>query len=285
MPPLERTCNRLARVDRTRWQSPAQTRATGARFGAPAQVERQPAHGAEGDPSGGCSLRRGVAGLDGVGLHGKLVFPGPWAVVRHALPTFVVGKVIPIVLFLGFFRLTGTAVALIVALGWSLAVIAHRLATRQRVPGLVLVSTLGLIAKTIVALATGSLAVYFLQPTVGTALVGIAFAVSVARGQPLAERLAHDFCPFEPDTANHPLLSLFFDRLSRLWAVTSLVNAGVTLWLVLTQSVTTFVLIKSFLGPSFTAATLAIAAVWFRFRLRRHGLRLEFSSNLTPITA
>ncbi len=223
--------------------------------------------------------------MDGVSLHGKLVFPSPWAIVRHALPTFVVGKIVPVLLFLGLLRWTGTTAALIVALAWSLAVIAHRLATRQRVPGLVLVSTLGLIARTILALATGSLAVYFLQPTVSTALVGLAFAVSVVRGQPLAERLAHDFCPFEPDTANHPLLALFFDRLSRLWAVTSLVNAAVTLWLLLTQSVTTFVVIKSFMGPSFTAATLGIAAVWFRLRLRRHGLRLEFSSVPTLATA
>ncbi len=218
-------------------------------------------------------------------MQSKLVFPGPRAIVRHALPSFVVGKVIPVALFLGFLRWAGTAAALIAALGWSLAVIAQRVATRQRVPGLVLVSTLGLIAKTILALATGSLAVYFLQPTVSTALVGIAFAVSVMRGQPLAERLAHDFCPFEPDTANHPLLGLFFDRLSRLWAVTSLVNAAVTLWLLLTQSVTTFVVIKSFMGPSFTAATLAIGAIWFRFRLRRSGMQLEFSSNLTPAAA
>ena len=216
-------------------------------------------------------------------MQSKLVVPGPWAIVRHALPSFVVGKIIPVVLFLGFLRWSGTAAALIAALGWSLAVIAQRVATRQRVPGLVLVSTLGLIAKTIVALATGSLTVYFLQPTVSTALVGIAFAISVQRGQPLAERLAHDFCPFEPDTADHPLLVLFFDRLSRLWAVTSLVNAAVTLWLLLTQSVTTFVVIKSFMGPSFTAATLAIGAIWFRFRLRRSGVQLEFSSNPTPV--
>jgi hypothetical protein len=70
-----------------------------------------------------------------------------------------------------------------------------------------------------------------------------------------------------------------------LWALTSLINAAVTLWLLLTQSVTTFVLVKSFMGPSFTALTLGIAAVWFHFRLRRDGLRLEFSSTPVPAPA
>lgn len=206
--------------------------------------------------------------------------------LRHALPNVVQGKVIPLVLFLGFMEFAGMTGALLSALGWSLAVIVHRRIIGQAVPGLVIVSTIGLVAKTILALATGSLVVYFLQPTISTALVGLAFLFSVPLGRPLAERLARDFCPLDPETADHPMLRLFFLRLSLLWAVTSLLNAGVTLWLLFTQTVTTFVIIKSFMGPSFTAATLGIAAVWFRFRLRKAGLRLEFGGDLWvgPVT-
>ena len=218
-------------------------------------------------------------------MHARLVLPGPRAILRHALPNVIIGKIIPVVLFLGFLRWAGPTPALIAALGWSVAVIGHRLATRQRVPGLVLVSTIGLVAKTILALATGSLVVYFLQPTISTALVGVAFAVSLVLGRPLAARLAHDFCPFEPDTAEHPMLALFFGRLSALWAVTSLLNAGLTLWLLLTQSITTFVIIKSLLGPSFTVATIAIAVVWFRQKLHRAGLALQFSSTMAAAPA
>lgn len=214
-----------------------------------------------------------------------LVLPGPAAMARHALPSVVQGKLIPVVLFLAFLEWAGVAWALITALGWSLAVIVHRLRTHQRVPGLVLVSTVGLVAKTILALATGNLVVYFLQPTISTALVGFAFLGSVALGRPLAERLAHDFCPLDAETADHPMLRLLFLRLSLLWSITSLVNAAFTLWLLLTQSVTTFVIIKSFLGPSFTIATLGITAVWFRFRMRRAGLRLEFGSTMAVSVA
>ncbi len=217
--------------------------------------------------------------------HTPLVIPGPRAILSHSWLTVLEGKVIPLAIFLGFLELVGTMGALLSALAWSVAVMLYRIGKRQKVPGLIVLSTLGLGARTVLAMATGSWVVYFLQPTVATALVGLAFLASVPMGRPLAERLAHDFCPFDAETADHPMLRLFFTRLSLLWAFTSLVNAGVTLWLLLTQSVTTFVLIKSFMGPSFTAATLAAAAIWFRFRMQRQGLKLQFSKSLSVTTA
>ena len=190
------------------------------------------------------------------------------------------GKLVPLVLFLSFLELSGMTWALITALGWSVAVIVYRLSTGSTVPGLVILSAIGLSARTALALATGSTVVYFLQPTISTALVGFAFLFSVPMGRPLAERLAKDFCPFDPDTESHPMLRLFFLRLSLLWAITSLLNASLTLWLLFTQDVTTFVVIKSFLGPTFTAATLLIAAGWFQLRMRREGMTLAFSKTV-----
>ena len=214
-------------------------------------------------------------------LHKPLVIPGPWAIVRHAWPKILEGKVIPVVLFLGFLDLLGTTGALLSALGWSVSVIVYRMRKGMEIPGLVIFTTVGLVAKTILALATGSLVVYFLQPTITTALVGFAFLASVPLKRPLAEKLAKDFCPFDAETAEHPMLQLFFLRLSLLWAFTSLVNAGFTVWLLLTQDVTTFVLIKSFTGPTFTAVTLGVAGLWFRRRMRSEGMRLEFGKSMS----
>jgi hypothetical protein len=213
-------------------------------------------------------------------LSTPLTIPGPAAILRHALPNLFVAKVVPVALFVAFLRITGMHGALAVALAWSLGVIVHRRRSGRPVPGLVIVSTVGLVARTVLALATGSLVAYFLQPTLSTALVGLAFLASALAGRPLAERLARDFCPFDAEAASHPMLRLFFLRLSWLWAFTSLVNAAVTLWLLLTQSPTTFVLVKAFLGPLFTAATLAVAVVWFRARMRREGLHLHFGSSM-----
>lgn len=196
----------------------------------------------------------------------------------------VEGKLIPLIVFLGFLEWVGMTAGLLAALGWSVAASLYRVATGGTVPGLLILSTISLAGRTVVALATGSLVVYFLQPTITTALVGFAFLVSVRMDRSLAERLAHDFCPFDSETAAHPMLRRFFFRLSLLWALTSLVNASVTLWLLFTQSITTFVVIKSFLGPTSTAITLGIAALWFRHSMRREGLGLEFSRSMAIAT-
>jgi hypothetical protein len=208
-----------------------------------------------------------------------LVIPNLRSVARRAGHNLVEGKLIPLVVFLSFLGFAGSKGAVVAAFVWSIACITFRLSTGRRVPGLVVLTAVGLAARTIAALATGSMVVYFLQPTVSTALVGAAFLVSVGVGRPLAEKLAHDFCPFDEATAQHPHLRQFFVRLSLLWSVTSLLNAGLTLWLLLTQPVTTFVVVKSFLGPGFTTVTVLLAIGWFRFTSRSKGLRVVFESS------
>jgi hypothetical protein len=201
---------------------------------------------------------------------------------RHALPNVVEGKLIPLAIFLGFLELAGTTCAVLAALAWSLSCIGWRLATGRKVPGLVVLSAIGLGAKTVLAVATGSVVVYFLQPTITTALVGAAFLVSVPLRRPLAERLAHDFCPFDADTADHPHVRAFFVRLSLLWAATSLTNACVTLWLLFTQPIATFVVIKSFLGPAAAASAIGVAVLWFRTTARRAGLSVVMTRPARP---
>lgn len=214
--------------------------------------------------------------------HPPIVIPNPRAMARHALPNVVEGKLVPLVLFVAFLEVIGTAWALVVALTWSIGAIAVRTATGRRVPGLVVLSATTLAARTAAALATGSMVVYFLQPTITTFVVGAAFLVSVPLGSPLARKLAYDLLPFDDATKAHPLVARFFVRLSLFWAFTSLVNATITVWLLLTQSTTTFVLVKSLLGPITGAVTITTMAVWFWVASARSGTRIVWSSRLSP---
>lgn len=199
-------------------------------------------------------------------------------VLRHALPSVVEGKLIPLALFVGFLELLGTISALLVALTWSVGAIVYRRVKGQRVPGLIVLSAVALSARTIAAVMTGSMLVYFLQPTITTALVGLAFMVSIPLGNPLAQKLADDVFPFDEHTRSHPLVRQFFVRLSAIWSITSLVNAAITLWLLMTQSTTTFVLVKSMLGPITTAVTIASAVTWFRYSVGRSDTKLVWAS-------
>lgn len=210
-------------------------------------------------------------------MHHPVVIPNVRAVARHAVPKVIEGKLIPLVLFVAFLEVFGNLWALMIALTWSLGTIAFRVATGRRVPGLIVLSAAALIGKTIAAVVTGSMLVYFLQPTVTTVIVGITFLVSVPMKNPLAQRLACDVFPFEDNTRSHPLMQQFFVRLSVLWSFTSLVNAAVTVWLLLTQSITTFVLIKSVLGPATGVVTVTSMFLWLRLDLLRSGTPLVWA--------
>jgi hypothetical protein len=218
-----------------------------------------------------------LSDVDAIAVSDVLVIPNLRAVARRAGHNLVEGKLIPLLVFLSFLKFAGSTSAVVAAFAWSVACITFRLSTGRRVPALVILTAAGLAARTIVAVTTGSMVVYFLQPTASTALVGAAFLVSVGMGRPLAAQLARDFCPFDEETAHHPHLRQFFVRLSLLWSVASMINAAITFWLLLTQPITTFVVVKSFLGPTITTLTVVVAIAWFRFTTRNNGLRFVFA--------
>lgn len=206
-----------------------------------------------------------------------LVIPHWRPTLRHAIPNVIEGKIVPVVLFLGLLEFLGTTPALLGALVWSIGALARRHRKNQSASGILILTTLGLVTRTVAALATGSLTVYFLQPTVATAMVAAAFLGSVLIGRPLAERLMLDFCPVDDETRAHPTLRRFFSHFSLWWGFTSAANFAVTLWLLLSHSTATFVVVKSVLGPVTTTITLLVAFVWFRSIMARSGTRVVFA--------
>ena len=216
-------------------------------------------------------------------LPNSLTVPHWRSVLRHAIPNVLEGKLIPAVIFLALLQAAGTRTAILGALAFALMAMIGRVVRRQTIPGLLWLTTLGLIARTIAALATGSVVIYFIQPTVATGLVGMAFAFSVLIRRPLVERLLLDFCPLDDETRAHPHLQRFFRHVSLWWAFTSMVNFSITLWLLLSKSPTTFVLVKSFLGPVTTTVTLGVAFIWFRAMMSRTGTRVVFAERGTPL--
>ncbi len=215
----------------------------------------------------------------------RVIIPGIRAIAQHSWVTILTGKVIPLVLFLGLFESIGITPAVLAALAWSLGLVAYQKTQGHRIAGLVVLSIVGNTAKTIVAIATGSILAYFIQPTISTTLIGTAFLISIPLGFPLAERLIHDFCPLDDATANEPAFTGFFNKLSFLWAATSLLNGAVTLYLLLTQSITTFVVAKAFLGPISTGITLVIGIWWFRREMTKAGVQVVMARKIGELTA
>ena len=108
-------------------------------------------------------------------LPDSLTIPHWRHALRHALPNVIEGKLLPAALFIGLLEVWGTRTAVLGALAFALAAMVGRVVRSKTIPGILWLTTLGLLARTIAALATGSVIIYFLQPTIATALVGLAF--------------------------------------------------------------------------------------------------------------
>ncbi len=194
------------------------------------------------------------------------------ALARHALPRVLEGTVLPVVVFAVALHLLGVTGAVVAGLLTSYLVVLRHVVAGRRVPGVVVLGAVLLTARSALTLATGSAFVYFLQPTLGTVLVGLAFLGSVAAGRPLAERLARDFCPIPADVLANEHVRRFFLRISLLWAAVQLANAGLTLWLLLSESLGFYVVFRSVVSIGLTAAAIAVSTAWFTRSMRRHGV-------------
>jgi hypothetical protein len=145
-------------------------------------------------------------------------------------------------------------------------------------PGLLVLGAIGLTARTVVAALSGSVFVYFLQPTLTTVLIAGVFLASVPAGRPIAERLAGDFCPLPATFIGSPPVRRFFARITVLWAFVQLTNAALSVWLLVTQPVGTYVLAKSVTSWGLTIAAVGLSTLYFKLSMRNHGIPIHWRS-------
>src|SRR3954452_2625599 len=202
----------------------------------------------------------------------RVEIPRLRTMARHALPHLIEATFIPLVLFYAFLWTAGVWGALVAALVWSYTAIIRRAVTGQRIPGILVLGTVGITARTIAAFASGSTFIYFLQPSLTTVVVAGAFLLSVPAGRPLAERLAHDFVPLEPEVLRLPGVQRVFIRITLLWAFVNLANAVVSIALLMSQPVGTFVAMNTIGGMVLVGAAVGMSTIWFKQALRNHNI-------------
>jgi intracellular septation protein A len=195
--------------------------------------------------------------------------------VHHAGRPLLESTLIPLGLFWVLYENVGFDAGLLAALGWSATAIAGRLATRRRLPAVLLLSTGLLIARTVVGLWTGSAFLYFLQPTVQNFVFAAALLITIGLDRPLLAKLADDFCPFPAALTGHPHMKRFFRRVSLLWAFVFLVNGGLTLAVLATQTVGNYLVVSTAGSYTMVAAGIGLSLWWFRRSLAGQGIRLR----------
>ena len=91
------------------------------------------------------------------------------------------------------------------------------------------------------------------------------FLLSLLTARPVVARLAADFYPLTRDLADRPRIRRLLWRLTLMWGVVCLAKGLVSFWLLESQSMMTFVLVKNITLISMTllatAATVAASAV------------------------
>ena len=143
---------------------------------------------------------------------------------------------------------------------------------------MLLLGTILLTMRTVISFATGSIFLYFIQPTASTFLASLVLLGSALLGRPFTQRFTHDFCPLTPELLARPTVHRFFVRVSFLWAVAMFVNGGVVLWLLLTASAGAFPLERVAITLSLTAGAIFFSVNWFTRAMRRDGVTVRFGA-------
>lgn len=205
---------------------------------------------------------------DDDGHHG-FEMPRLSELLRHALPRFVEGVIAPVAVFYAALVLLGLTGALVTAVAWVYGGIAWRYFRGHPVPGMLLLAAVGVTVRAGLAAVTGSAVVYFLQPTLGTLLVGMGFLASVPLRRPLAQKIATDMVPFPEAFLRHERVRRFFLRISLLWSMVLFTNVSISLWMLFHQSIGTYLWLRTSLVAGIGALGLAVS-VWGFKRCLRH---------------
>ena len=189
-------------------------------------------------------------------------------VAARTAVSLTVACVIPAVLIYACLVAFSLPTAVVVALAWTCGVIGWRWATQRRPSALLLLTVTIMAVRTGFTLATGNTYVYFVQPVFADALVACIFLGSLLSPRPVVARLAADFYPMARSVAARPRISLLFRRLTLMWGLVIIAKGSITFYLLQSQSLVDFVLIKGIAIVTLTslgaAATIWMSAVVVR---------------------
>ncbi|WP_242910224.1 VC0807 family protein [Actinomadura terrae] len=199
---------------------------------------------------------------------GGFELPQVKALLLHALPRFVEGVIAPVAVFYAALVLLGLNGALVAAVAWVYGGIAYRYLRGHQVPGMLLLAAVGVTVRAALAAATHSAVVYFLQPTLGTLIVGMSFLASVPLGRPLAKKLAKDMAPIPEAFLRHERVHQFFLRISLLWSMVLFANVVISLWMLFNESIGMYLWFRTGIVAGLGAVGVGVSVWGFRRCLR-----------------
>ncbi|MCT9929242.1 DUF3159 domain-containing protein [Planotetraspora sp. A-T 1434] len=210
--------------------------------------------------------------------HAPIVLPRLTALIKQAVPRLLEGVVAPLAVFYTTFVVLGQRGALLAAMAWVYFGLLWRLVRRRPIPGTMVIAALAITVRTLVGLWTGSMVFYFIQPELGTICISMVFLASVRMRRPLVQKLTLDYIHLPSFVLRHERVRRFFARITLLWAFVLLANSTVSIWLLLHQSIGSYLLIRT----TAVAVISSLAFVGSAWAFRRVLQRLHSETRVTP---
>jgi intracellular septation protein A len=199
-----------------------------------------------------------------------LQLPSLRQIAGRAIPQILDGAVLPLAIFLLVNGIAGIWFAMVAGLGWSGVAIVRRVRRSRRVPAMIVVGTVTLAVRSTLVVTTGSAFLYFLQPTVGTAVIAVGFLASVAMRRPLSRRFAGDFLSLPRDLLREGRVHTFFMQNSLMWAAVGLLNASIAYALLISVTPATFAAVQTTIFLAVTIVAVGVSVLWFRRSIGRY---------------
>lgn len=194
------------------------------------------------------------------------------SIIKRVAANLWLACVMPAVIFTTFMLVLNVWAALVAALVWSYSAIGWQLATGRRKSGLLLLAAAVITVKTAIALASGNTFLYFVQPVATDLLLATVFFGSLMTARPVVSRMAGDFYPMDAELASRPRIRRLFWYLTLMWAGLLVTKATMTLYLLESQSVQTFVVVKNASVLSLNGLAVAATISAAVFVARKEGL-------------
>ena len=186
----------------------------------------------------------------------------------------------PLVVFYVALVTLGHTWAFVSALALCYLTVAVRLVLRKGVPAMLLLGVVLMTARAAIALATGSIFLYFLQPSLGNFAIGALFLTTVALGRPLVARLAREFCGIPDEVVTHHRLRTFFRQVSLIWAGVFCVNGAVAIWMLVSVPIGQYIVFSTSSSTGVILLGIGTSLWLFRRSMRRAGMQIRFGERL-----
>jgi uncharacterized membrane protein len=201
-------------------------------------------------------------------------------VAKQGIRTLVENTLAPLAVFYIALSTLGLTWAFVSALGLCYGTLLVRLVRRQPVPALLLVGIVLMTARGVIGLVTGSVFLYFLQPSLGNFAIGALFLGTVALGRPLVARLAGEFCGFPDEVVKHHRLRRFFRQVSLIWATVFCLNGAMAIWMLVSVPVGQYLVFSTSSSTAVILLGVGISLWLFRRSMHRAGMQIRFGGRL-----